>query len=74
MNLRVRSVTGCSLSAIFAGGRVDYSAYDSIETDIEGMVVSGGRCRLKICGKFEVSSISNLALNQDEVSEHTQFS
>lgn len=63
MNLRVRSVTGCSLSAIFAGGRVDYSAYDENRDRYRGVVVGGGRCRLKICGKFEVSSISNLALN-----------
>lgn len=40
MNLRVRSVTGCSLSAIFAGGRVDYSAYDENRDRYRG-----GGCR-----------------------------
>lgn len=43
MNLRVRSVTGCSLSAIFAGGESIILPTMSIETDIEEVIVGGSR-------------------------------
>lgn len=42
MNLRVRSVTGCSRSAMFACVRdlsIRKSAYEYIETDVEGLMV-----------------------------------
>ncbi len=52
MNLRVRSVTGCSRSAIFAKGESISLPTIIIETDIGEVVVDGGRCRLEICGKL----------------------
>jgi hypothetical protein len=41
MNLRVRSVTGCSRSAMFAivSRSIRRSAYEYIETDVEGLMV-----------------------------------
>jgi hypothetical protein len=55
MNLRVRRVTGCSRSAIFARGESISLPAMIIETGIEEVVVDGGRCRLQICGKLRSS-------------------